>query len=146
MVTVFDVPAERLIERTAKLLKTYETIKPPEWADYVRTGRHTEKSPVQGDWWYTRAASVLRKIYIMGPIGTSRLAAEYGGYADRGSKPNRAVKGSGSITRKCLMQLEASGLVIKDKRKGRIVTPKGRSILDNLAKEIYEEMNKKEMG
>lgn len=144
MVTVFDVPAEKLIERTAKLLKTYETIKPPEWADYVRTGRHTEKSPVQGDWWYTRAASVLRKIYIIGPIGTSRLAAEYGGYADRGSKPNRAVKGSGSITRKCLMQLEASGLVMKDKRKGRIVTPKGRSILDNLAKEIYEEMNRKE--
>jgi len=142
MVTVFDVPADKVIEKTAKILKTYETIKPPEWADYVRTGRHTEKSPVQADWWYTRAASILRKVYIMGPIGTSRLAAEYGGFADRGSKPNRAVKGSGSITRKCLMQLEASGLVMKDKKKGRIVTPKGRSLLDKIAKEIHDEMTK----
>ncbi len=139
MVTVYDVPADKVIERAAAKLREIETIKPPEWADYVKTGRHTEKAPVQEGWWYTRAASVLRKVYVNGPIGTSRLSAEYGGFADRGSRPNKAVKGSGSVVRKCLMQLEAGGLVAKDKHKGRIVTAKGRSLLDNAAKDVYEE-------
>ncbi|HTY47824.1 MAG TPA: 30S ribosomal protein S19e [Methanomassiliicoccales archaeon] len=138
MVTVYDVPAERLIEKTAVKLREIDTIKPPEWAEFVRTGRHTEKAPAQKDWWYTRAASILRKVYIMGPIGTSRLAEEYGGFADRGSRPNKAVKGSRNIARKCIMQLEASGLVAKNKNQGRMITAKGQKLLDAAAKEIAE--------
>jgi len=136
MVTAYDVPAEKLIALTAAKLREIDTIKPPEWAEFVRTGRHTEKAPSQKDWWYTRAASILRKVYILGPIGTSRLAEEYGGFADRGSKPNKAVKGSRNIARKCIMQLEAGGLVAKNKNKGRIITAKGQKMLDSLAKEI----------
>ena len=136
MVTAYDVPAEKLIAMTAAKLREIDTIKPPEWAEFVRTGRHTEKAPSQKDWWYTRAASILRKVYIRGPIGTSRLAEEYGGFADRGSKPNKAVKGSRNIARKCIMQLEASGLVAKNKNKGRVITAKGQKLLDGLAKEI----------
>ncbi|MGD1060951.1 MAG: 30S ribosomal protein S19e [Methanomassiliicoccales archaeon] len=136
MVTAYDVPADKLIAMTAAKLREIDTIKPPEWAEFVRTGRHTEKAPVQKDWWYTRAASILRKVYMLGPIGTSRLAEEYGGFADRGSRPNRAVKGSRNIARKCIMQLEASGLVAKNKNKGRVITAKGQKMLDGLAKEI----------
>jgi small subunit ribosomal protein S19e len=139
MVTVYDVPSEKLIAKAAGKLKEINGITPPEWADFVKTGRHTEKAPTQVDWWYTRAASVLRKVYTKGPIGTSRLAAEYGGFADRGSRPNHAVKGSRSIARKCLMQLESSGLVAKDKNNGRIVTAKGQALLDAVAKEVMDE-------
>ncbi|MEI6795666.1 MAG: 30S ribosomal protein S19e [Methanomassiliicoccales archaeon] len=142
MVTVYDVPSDKLIERTAVKMKELGTIVPPEWADFVKTGRHTEKAPLQPDWWYTRAASVLRKVYINGPIGTSRLSAEYGGAADRGARPNHAVKGSRSVARKLLMQLEASGLVAKDKNNGRVVTAKGRSLLDNTSKEVADAMAK----
>jgi small subunit ribosomal protein S19e len=101
-----------------------------------------DRAPAQADWWYTRTAAVLRKVYMKGPIGTEHLAAEYGGFADRGSKPNKAVKGSRSIARKTLMQLEQSGLVAKQGNRGRIVTSKGRAMLDNLAKEVLEEENK----
>jgi len=138
MVTIYDVPPGELVANLAGKLQEIDTIKPPEWADFVKTGRHTEKAPVQKDWWFTRAASVLRKVYIEGPIGTERLAATYGGFADRGSKPNKAVKGSGSIARKCLMQLEASGLVAKDKNRGRVVTAKGRALLDRVAMDVHE--------
>ena len=141
MVTVYDVPPDKLIEMTATKLKEFETIEAPEWAFFAKTGMHRERSPVQEDWWYIRAASILRKIYVKGPIGTSRLAAEYGGYVDRGSKPNKAVKGSGSITRKCVMQLESSGLVVRDSNKGRVVSPKGQSLLDNVAKEVHDTMS-----
>jgi small subunit ribosomal protein S19e len=142
MVTVYDVPAEQLIANVAAKLREIETIKPPEWAEYVRTGRHTERAPVQKDWWYTRSASILRKVAIKGPIGTSRLAEEYGGFADRGSRPNKAVKGSRNIARKSIMQLEASGLVAKNKNKGRIITSKGQKLLDAAAKEVADATSK----
>jgi small subunit ribosomal protein S19e len=138
MVTVYDVPPEKLIANVAQKLKDSGAVSPPEWAEFVKTGMHTEKAPIQPDWWYARAASVLRKVYIKGPIGTSKLAADYGGFVDRGSKPNKAVKGSRSIIRKSLMQLESAGLVVKNKNNGRTVTPKGQSLLDNAAKEISE--------
>lgn len=141
MVTVYDVPAEKLILKAAEKLKGDNNITPPEWAEYARTGRHTEKAPIQEDWWFTRSASILRKLYIKGPMGTSRLAAEYGGFADRGSKPNRAVKGSRNIVRKCMIQLEAAGLLVSVEKLGRNISPAGQSLLDNAAKEVYDELN-----
>ncbi|HUT27734.1 MAG TPA: 30S ribosomal protein S19e [Methanomassiliicoccales archaeon] len=138
MVTVYDAPSDKLIENVARKLKDSGAVNPPEWAEFAKTGVHTEKAPIQPDWWYTRAASVLRKVYVKGPIGTSKLAAEYGGFVDRGSRPNRAVKGSRSVIRKSLMQLESSGLVAKNKNNGRMVTPKGQALLDNAAKEVVD--------
>ncbi len=138
MVTVYDVPSEKLIANVAQKLKDSGAVNPPEWAEFAKTGVQTEKAPIQADWWYTRAASVLRKVYVKGPIGTSKLAAEYGGFNDRGSKPNRAVKGSRSIIRRSLMQLESAGLVAKNKNNGRVVTPKGQALLDNAAKEVVD--------
>lgn len=141
MVTVYDVPPEKLIAKTAAQLKQMDTIQAPDWAEFVKTGMHTEKAPAQPDWWYTRTASVLRKVYLIGPVGSSRLAAEYGGFVDRGSRPNRAVKGSRAIARRCLIQLEKSGLVAKDKKNGRVITPKGQALLDKMSKEVYDEIH-----
>ena len=138
MVTVYDAPSDKLIANVAQKLKDSGSVSPPEWAEFAKTGVHTEKAPIQVDWWYTRAASVLRKVYVKGPIGTSKLAAEYGGFNDRGSKPNKAVKGSRSIVRRSLMQLESAGLVAKNKNNGRVVTPKGQALLDNAAKEVSD--------
>ena len=140
MVTVYDVPAEQLILKTAQKLKENPNIVPPEWAEYVKTGRHTERGPTQDDWWYTRAASIMRKLYVKGPMGSSRLAAEYGGFADKGSMPNMAVKGSRNIARKCMMQLEAAGYLVSKDKEGRAISPAGQSLLDNTAKEVYDEM------
>jgi small subunit ribosomal protein S19e len=140
MATAYDVPAARLIPKLAEELKKMETIAPPDWAQVVKTGRHTEKSPVENDWWHTRSAAVLRKIYIQGPIGTTRIAAEYGGKADRGSKPHKAVRGSRSISRITVQQLEKSQLIQKQKDGGRVVTAKGRKLIDNLSTQILKEM------
>ena len=111
MVTVYDVPAEKLILKVSEKLKENDKIVPPEWAEFAKTGIHTERAPVQQDWWYTRAASIMRKLYVKGPMGTSKLAGEYVGINDRGCKPNKAVKGSRNIVRKCLIQLQDAGLL-----------------------------------
>ncbi len=139
MVTVFDVPAEPLILRAASELKKRQEIKPPEWAPFVKTGRQTEKPPTQKDWWYIRTAAVLRKIYCFGPIGTERLAAEFGGAADRGDRPDAARKGSRSIIRKALQQLQAAKLIKSTERTGRRIAPEGQKLLDGVAHEVMQE-------
>lgn len=140
MATAFDVPASKLIPKIAEQLRSLDAIAPPEWARYVKTGRHREKSPVDELWWHTRAAAVLRKIYMHGPVGTTRIAAMFGGKADRGSKPNKAVRGSRSISRLAVQQLEKSQLVQKDKEGGRVVSPKGRKIVDAAATLVLKDI------
>lgn len=142
MPTPYEVPAHLLIHKVAERLKKEGKIVPPDWSKYVKTGVHREKSPVNPDWWYERAAAVLRKVYIKGPIGSSRLAAEYGGRIDRGAKPYRARKGSRSIARHSLKQLEEGGYLTKQDRKGRIISPSGRSMLDIISRDILKELVK----
>ena len=110
MTTIYDVPPQQLIDLTAVKLREFEQIAPPSWTIDVKTGTHAETQPVQEDWWHVRIAAVLRKVYVYGPIGTERLAAEFGGSKDRKVKPNKSVKGSRSVVRKALQQLEAAGL------------------------------------
>ncbi len=142
MTTAYDVPAGSLIEALTKKLKEVDAVRVEEWTRFVKTGRHREKAPAEGDWWHRRVAAVLRKVYLLGPIGTSRLSAEFGGPSDRGSKPNAAVKGSGSISRLALQQLEKAGLIQKQKNTGRVVSGKGRSFVDSAAHEVFQEMSK----
>jgi len=139
MVTAFDVHPEDLIVKTAEALKKEEAITPPVWVLFVKTGNHKERPPIEQDWWYTRAAAVLRTVYIRGPIGVSKLRNKYGGNKKRGVMPRHFRRGSGSVLRKCLQQLQNAGLVQyheKGVRKGRIITPKGKSLLDNTAKSL----------
>ena len=140
MTTAFDVPADLLIERVTAELKASGNVTPPAWAAFARTGGHTERGPTQPDWWVRRLAAVLRKVYALGPIGASRLAAEFGGKRDHGSAPYHPTKGSGSVTRECLQQLEGLGFVSKAEAKGRRVTPAGQRMLDNLSHQILLEL------
>ena len=138
MTTLYDVPANELIDKVAKKLQNDKSITLPEENRYVRTGVNKENPPANADWWYIRCASILRKIYIKNTIGIEHLRAEYGGKIDRGSKPYKAKSGSGTIVRRAVQQLEKAGYVGKIKGKGRIITPKGRSFLDNTSNEVIK--------
>jgi small subunit ribosomal protein S19e len=135
MTTVYDVPADHIIRRTAEELKKRKEITPPAWAAFAKTGVHKEMPPEDPDWWFIRAAAVLRRVYVDGPLGVERMRSFYGGNKNRGSRPNAFRKGSGSVLRKALQQLEAAGLIIHDKT-GRRVSPAGMSFLDNLSQEV----------
>ncbi len=136
MTSIFDVRPLRLIEATAAALKEYEIIKPPSWAKFVKTGAHKENPPEDAEnWWFIRCASILRKVYVKGPIGQERLRSLYSGRKNRGPKPDKFVKGSGSIIRKALQQLEEAGL-LEQTKKGRRITAEGISLLSKIAAEI----------
>ncbi|MBI4153310.1 30S ribosomal protein S19e [Candidatus Woesearchaeota archaeon] len=142
MASALEVNPNELIERAAAMLKEQKLVTPPAWSGYVRTGRHTERPPVEKDWYYMRSAAVLRSVYKLGTVGTSKLRTKYGGKKNRGYKPERFYKGSGAIIRNSLQQLEKVGFLAKSEKgphKGRKITPKGTSFLDKIASQMLKE-------
>jgi small subunit ribosomal protein S19e len=93
---------------------------------------------MQQDWWYSRAASLLRRMYIDGPVGISRLRSFYGGRQHRGQAPEHFRKSGGKVIRVVLQQLERAGLMAKTERKGRKLTPKGVKMVESLAQQIRD--------
>lgn len=135
MTTVYDVPPSDLIRAVAENLKEGEKVVQPDWAAFVKTGVHKEMPPLQADWWYVRCASILRRIYVDGPVGVSRLRSYYGGKNGKRVATGKFAKGSGSIIREALQQLEKAGYV-KKFRSGRQMTPQGQSFLDDMAHKV----------
>lgn len=141
MATAYDVPGQLLVEELAKELE--DIIEMPEWARFVKTGPHKERLPQQENWWFIRAAAIMRRLYLDGPVGVSRLRTYFGGRKNYGSAPEHHVDAGGKIIRTILQQLEEKGLVEKDK-KGRMLTPKGVSLVDKVATKIRMKLDKGE--
>ena len=130
-----DVNAKKFIELCKEELKKIDAVKPPAWAKFVKTGTGRQLPPQQEDWWYTRVASILRRIYLDGPVGVQRLRTHYGGKKDRGHKPERFRKSGGNIIRKSLQQLEKAGFIEKSKnpkKKGRIMSKDGKKFINKI--------------
>jgi len=113
-------------------IKKFKEVSAPEWASFVKTGAHKERPPVQEDWWEIRTAALLKKINKFGPIGTNKLAKQYGGRKNRGHKPDKKYSGSRNIIRKCLQQLEKAKLIkqVSEPSCGKILTKKGKDLLN----------------
>ncbi len=141
MAKAYDIPADELIIRLTDQLKKDKKIEPPSWTAYVKTGPHVEKIPQNRDWWYTRSASLLRKVYLHGPISISDLRSEYGGRKQIGYRLAHHKNAGGAIIRKALQQLEAAGYVVK-KKEGRLISDEGMKKIDRLATEGHKEIIK----
>lgn len=136
MVFINDIPPNELIKKVAEELKKFSEIKQPVWAAFCKTGMQKERPPSNEEWWHTRAAALLRTIALRGPIGVSKLRTKYGGRKNRGHKPDKFYRGAGNNIRKIMQQLEKAQLIKKAEagvHKGRIITPKGESLLDKAA-------------
>lgn len=145
--TPYDVPAQIFIERLAKYLKeNVGEVSPPTWAATVKTSSHKEYPPQQPDWWYWRCASLLRKLYVHGAIGTSRLRVEYGGRKRRGRRIEHVRGSGGSAIREPLQQLEKAGFVTREEKKGRKLSREGTSLLNRIASEILKGMKSSTKG
>ncbi len=139
---IYDVDVTLLIHRVAEELKKEPLIKPPVWAPFVKTGMSKERAPVQKDWWFVRSASILRKLFVLGPIGTSKLRNKYSARKNMGMAPEHVFPAAGNHIRKVLQQLEKSGFAKQAQKgfhKGRIITPRGQQLLENVANQIMKE-------
>ena len=141
-ITVKDVPASEFIAAYAEQLKKSNELTLMKGSFYIKTGFSREICPHDDDWFYTRAASLARKIYLRPGLGVKTLQHIYGKKGRFGHRRNHHTRGSGKVIRYILQQLEAVGILMKynDKRNKnapseiteegddnypRIITPKG---------------------
>ena len=99
---------------------------------YAETKEHRQENPHE-------VRLGIADSYFDGPVGVRSLRTFYGGKKDRGVNPEKFRKGSGSIVRVALHQLEDAGYVEKVDA-GRIITPEGRSFLDNTSAELIKDI------
>ncbi len=149
--SVYEIPADEYNNKLAEALKQIPEFKEPEWSFFVKSGVAKRRPPQEPDFWFKRAASILKQIYIHKTVGVNRLKTRYGSKQNRGMKPEKFRKGSGKIIRTILQQAEKAGLLEKKnepgKRAGRSLTERGKELLkniksdnnqiDNITKSIY---------
>ncbi|KAF8740203.1 hypothetical protein HU200_013804 [Digitaria exilis] len=106
----------------------------PEWVDIVQDCESTRSSLLMTlTRYYTRAASIARKIYLRQGIGVGGFQKIYGGRQRNGSRPPHFCKSSGAISRNILQQLQKMGIIDVDPKGGRLITSQGRRDLDQVA-------------
>jgi len=133
--SIYDLPAQEFNDSLAEALEKLPEFKMPEWALFVKTGVSKIKPPTDNDWWYHRAASIIRQVSIRGLVGVSRLRVRYGSKQNRGMKPEKFTKSSGKLIRTILQQAETAGFlekVVDGKKRGRKLTEKGKQFLDSI--------------
>jgi len=145
MTTLYDAPATEVIESLAERLDSEDAVEAPEWMEFVKSGADRELPPEQEDFWQRRAASLLRKVAIDGPVGVGSLESEYG-TAKQGSnryrvRPRKNAGSSGNVIRTALQQLEEAGYVETAEGEGRQVTGEGQSLLDEVAADVLESLD-----
>ncbi len=134
MANLQEVEASTLVAEVASKLKGI-IAKPPEYVNYVKSGAGKERVPQDRDFWYVRSASILRQVYLNGPVGVQRLRVRYGSRKGHTVHRGHHTNAGGSIIQDSLKALEAAGFV-KATKKGREITPKGKSLIDKTKNEI----------
>uniref|UniRef100_A0A4W5KVY4 40S ribosomal protein S19 n=1 Tax=Hucho hucho TaxID=62062 RepID=A0A4W5KVY4_9TELE len=139
-VTVRDVKPADFIKLYAEHLKRSGKMELPNWWDIVKTASYKEHSPVDADWYYIRAASIARKVYLRENTGIGALKKVYGGAARRGVLRQRFQTASGGLIRHILHQLEEMKVVEKCpegvNKGGRRITSHGQTDLDRIAGQV----------
>ncbi|XP_060172588.1 small ribosomal subunit protein eS19x [Lycium barbarum] len=134
--TVKDVSPHDFVKAYAAHLKRSGKMELPEWTDIVKTGKLKELAPYDPDWYYIRAASMARKIYLRGGIGVGGFRRIYGGNQRNGSRPRHFCKSSGSVARHILQQLQTMNIIDFEPKGGRRITSNGQRDLDQVAGRI----------
>ncbi|XP_074316449.1 small ribosomal subunit protein eS19y-like [Silene latifolia] len=133
---VKDVSPHDFVKAYAAHLKRSGKMELPHWTDIVKTGVHKELAPYDPDWYYIRAASIARKVYLRGGIGVGGFRRIYGGSKRNGSRPRHFCMSSGSVARNILQQLESINIIEIDPKGGRRITSSGQRDLDQVAGRI----------
>lgn len=134
MTDVRTIQANKYNTSLAEALKKIDEFKQPEWVSFVKTSTHKKRPSAEVDFWYKRAASILRQIYINEVVGVERLRTRYGGRKNRGQRPPEFRRGGGKIIRTILQQGEEAGFLekVKEKKSGRKLTEKGKEFLESI--------------
>ncbi|GBL48771.1 putative ribosomal protein S19E [Candidozyma auris] len=135
-----DVPAQDFINAYAQFLQRQGKLEVPGYVELVKTSAGNELPPQESEtWFYKRAASAARHIYLRKHVGVGKLNKLYGGSINRGFRPHKHADASGSINRKVVQALEKIGVVEISPKGGRKISENGQRDLDRIAAQTLEE-------
>jgi len=135
---VYELDAQEYNLKLAEALKKIPEFKEPEWVAFVKSSPSKERPIEDVNFWYKRAASILRQIYKKKIVGVNRLKTKYGSKRNRGFKPEKFMKAGGKIIRTILQQSDQAGFTeiakdikgIREKKPGRQLTQKGKEFME----------------
>ena len=138
MTSVYEINAQEYNLKLAEALKAVPEFKAPDWVFLVKSSSSKERPIDDPDFWYKRAASVLRQVYKKKIVGVNRLRTKYGSKKNRGFKPEEFKKAGGKIIRTILQQSDKAGFTevakdikdVRSKKPGRQLTKKGKDFLE----------------
>merc|ERR1712042_135608 len=136
-VTVKDVDPQVFVRAFAAHLKKSK-LKVPEFVTIVKTSKAHELGPLDPDWFYVRAASVARHVYLRPNVGVGAVRKIYGGAKRNGTRPNHFCLSSSNVARKVLQSLEGIKVITKDVNGGRSIAPTGRRDMDRVAGQVVQ--------
>lgn len=58
----------------------------PWYVDIIKTGTFKEQAPYDSEWYFTRAASIARTVYLKPGIGVQKFRKVYGAFFDLASR------------------------------------------------------------
>ena len=115
----------------------------------MKTACFKELGPLDQDWLYVRAASIAYQLYMRGKVGVGGLRKHYSENQRRGTMKEHTRAAAGKNIRYALQQLSAIGLVgdlkyeESDHISGKMLTKKGYTDMDRIAKQIASGNKKK---
>ena len=126
--------------KLAEALKKVPEFKKPDWVEFVKSGPAKSRPVDDLDFWYKRAASILRQVYRKKIVGVNRLRTRYGSKKNRGVRPEEFRRAGGKIIRVILQQSDNAGFTeiaknvkgVKGKKPGRQITDKGKLFLEEI--------------
>merc|ERR1711962_1706797 len=89
-------PPQQIIVAFAAHLKKSK-LKVPEFVEIVKTSKAHELRPLDPDWFYVRAASVARHVYLRPNVGVGAVRKIYGGAKRNGTRPNHFCLSSSNV-------------------------------------------------
>ncbi len=137
---VYELDAGEYNLKLAEALKKVPEFEKPEWAEFVKSGPAKERPIDDSDFWFKRAASILRQIYKKKIVGVNRLRTKYGSKKNRGYAPEKFKRAGGKIIRTILQQADKAGFTeiakavrgVKERKPGRQLTQKGKEFLEGV--------------
>jgi len=114
----------------------------PDWHDIVKTANFKELCPQDPDWYYIRAASIMRHIYLRPGTGIGAFTKVYGGRGrkTRCTRRPHFFRASSGLIRHILQQLAERDFVsLRKDQKGRFLTKAGQAELDTIASQVLKD-------
>ena len=124
MIDIFTVKPDVFNQALADHLKNTSKVVLPKNVDIIKTCHGKQRTPSDRDWYYKRAASIVRRMVLAmnsgSRVGVRKLSSRYGCAKNRGSRPSKHVDGSKGIIRRIIQDLEKADWVVKEDGNRRV--------------------------